>query len=141
MFADYLIYASMCKDFDFYILSIMCFFLVFWFLFLKNNMFIHLAFGAPSCSWMVRFLCTVGITFDRADRRAPIDRDFLGWSTLSSPEAAPAARNDLLRVGGQPNCSRYSVLNLDIVFLKSPLDSPAWNVNEIGQNIMWNVKR
>lgn len=80
-----------------------------------------LAFGAPSFSWMVRFLCTVGMAFDRPDLRTPIDRDFLGRSTASS-EGRIA-----LRVCGQMNCRRYSVLNLVIVFLKSPLDSPAWN--------------
>lgn len=75
--------------------------------------------GAPSFSWIVRFLCTVGIAFDRADFSAPIDSDFLGRSTASSEDWIA------LRVCGHMNCRRYSVLNLVIVFLKSPLDSPA----------------
>lgn len=74
---------------------------------------------APSFSWIVRFLCTVGIAFDCAALIAPIDRDFFGRSISSSPFVRS------LRVCGHMNCIRYSVLNFDIVFRNNPLDSPA----------------
>lgn len=80
---------------------------------------------APSFSCVVRFLCTVGIAFDRADLMTPIDNDFRGRSTASSELCVP------FRVCGQINCRRYSVLNFEKVFLKIPLDSPAWNEIEM----------
>lgn len=80
---------------------------------------------APSFSFAVRFLWTVGIAFVCDDLIAPIDKDFLGvsWALFESPLIA-------LRTWGQTNCRRYSVLNFVIVFLNSPLDSPAWNESE-----------
>jgi hypothetical protein len=58
------------------------------------------------------------------DFKAPIDCDFLGgsnniWLSLLDGPAT-------FRTLGHTNCKRYSVLNLDIVFLNIPLDSPAF---------------
>lgn len=62
------------------------------------------------------------------DFKAPIDCDFLGgsnniWLSLLL-DVDPAT----FRTVGHTNCKRYSVLNLDIVFLNIPLDSPAYKI-------------
>lgn len=97
---------------------------------------------APSLKQVVRFRCTIG----KSDLscwcpplfNAPIDFDFFGESTTVAAElvafAIPAtpwlcfrlkfsASLTAFRHCGQTNCSRYSVLSLEMVFLKRP-DSP-----------------
>lgn len=85
-----------------------------WFGFWKKEVCLR----APSRSFVVRFLCTVGtwllVAAAWAALIAPIERDLRGGGSCGAAESSPSGAAPLiaLRTWGHTNCRRYSVLNL-----------------------------